>query len=219
MKKIVVICIALLAGYFCIKMVRFFVEEKAAQEEEVRNSTHLKFKGVPIDGSLKDFTWRMEECGFKPVFSMDDGKAIFRGDFADIKNCIVHVETLSSSDLVSSIRVVLCTSVEWSTLKSNYFHVKDLLAQKYGEPTSSVEEFKPEHGRYPSDDTDALSALRDGRCNYNTIYELDNGTIKLKIDFVWESTGYLREHGSFVVLQYLDKENNESVRNAALKDL
>ena len=89
-------------------------EEKVAEEAVVNDdpnddammekSSHLKFKGVPIDGTLKEFTTRMKRKGFKSVGS-DDGLEILQGDFAAFKECVIYVSTLDDKDLVSRISV------------------------------------------------------------------------------------------------------------------
>ena len=63
------------------------VEEKT----EVVDTLHLRFKNVPIDGTLKDFVKRMEEAGFKKDdFSNYDATivttATLEGDFAGYKD-------------------------------------------------------------------------------------------------------------------------------------
>ena len=48
--------------------------------------THLKFKGVPIDGSLTEFVSKMKTAGFTHT-GTDHGIASLKGDFAGYKNC------------------------------------------------------------------------------------------------------------------------------------
>lgn len=224
MKKIYAVCVVLLVGVICFNKIRkLYVENRddnqeivnenvneQEDDEDLQSNTHLKFKGVPIDGTLAKFVTRMKRCGYE-VSRMKEGRAKLCGDFADMKDCEVYVETLTGNDLVSSIAVVFCSSDDWSTLYDNYAHVKVLLKEKYGKPTSCVEKFKSHYGMYPSDDLDRVISLRDGRCDYHSVHALDNGTIQLQIE----------HNGSncYVVLNYYDKENSESVRNAALKDL
>lgn len=78
----------------------------ASQDDAViEKSTHLKFKGVPIDGTLKEFVSRMKRKGFKSV-GFDNGTAVLEGDFAAYKECAIYVSTLDNKDLVSRITVV-----------------------------------------------------------------------------------------------------------------
>lgn len=78
--------------------------EDVQDDLEMEKSVHLKFKGVPIDGTLKEFISRMERKGFEHRSSYDSKERLV-GDFAGIKQCTVYVETLDNSDLVSRIIV------------------------------------------------------------------------------------------------------------------
>jgi len=230
MKKILLFCLVFATSLGCYKLVKSIYEENKAapvdaveQQNEVaariaqddsvmQNSTHLKFKGVPIDGSLKTFVDRMRRSGFKSR-TYSSGRATLAGDFADFRNCIVVVETLSGKDLVSKISVHFPCREKWINLEQDYRHLKSLLTEKYGKPSSCVERFKPEeYLGYPKEDYEKISALRNERCNYTTTFNLDNGTIALKIKY----SDYV---DCFVALSYEDKENSNAVRAHAIQDL
>ena len=105
------------------------------------NSQHLTFKGVPIDGTLNDYVLKMKKSGFIHK-GTEDGIAVLEGDFASYKNCIVGVSTLKQKDLVSKIVVAFPERDTWSLLSGNYFNLKELLTEKYGEPSENVEKFQ-----------------------------------------------------------------------------
>ena len=65
--------------------------EDVQDDLEMEKSVHLKFKGVPIDGTLKEFISRMERKGFEHRSSYDSKERLV-GDFAGIKQCMVYVE-------------------------------------------------------------------------------------------------------------------------------
>lgn len=92
-----------------------------------QTSEHLIFKGVPIDGTLSEYVSKMEEAGFTKI-EIDDGLAMLQGDFASYKDCIIGVATLDKKDLVSKISIIFPESSKWSTLSSNYYYLKELIA-------------------------------------------------------------------------------------------
>ena len=105
-----------------------------------QTSEHLSFKGVPIDGTLSVYISKMKQSGFTYI-KTEDGVAMLKGDFASYKGCIVGVATVKGKDLVSKITVIFSTQDSWSMLSSNYFNLKEMLTEKYGEPSESIEEF------------------------------------------------------------------------------
>lgn len=170
---------------------------------------HLTFKGVPIDGTLNEFVLKMKQNGFTLV-KTENGTAFLTGEFAAYKDCYVGVTTLKQKDLVSKIVVIFPECTNWSSLSSNYFNLKELLIQKYGEPTECVEKF--EYYYEPKNDNDKYDAASSNHSKFLTIYETNKGSIQLSI----ESNGDL---GCFVLLTYSDKTNTETVRAKALDDL
>ena len=141
-------------------------------------SEHLTFKGVPIDGTLNEFVLKMKKSGFT-VVDTEDGVAMLKGDFAAYKGCIVGVSTFKQKDLVSKIVVVFPECDTWSSLSSNYYIIKELLTEKYGEPTEIVEKFGTysEHER----DNDKMYQVGMNNCKYHTTYETEKGSIQLSI--------------------------------------
>lgn len=151
----------------------------------------------------------MKQNGFTHV-GTEDGIAMLNGDFAGYKNCTVGVATLKGKDLVSKITVIFSDYDTWSYLSSNYYTIKELLTEKYGEPTEIVEKF--DSYTEPKDDNSKMYEVGMNRCKYYTIYELENGTIELSIGNDGTSTG-------FVILSYFDKKNSEIIKQKAIDDL
>lgn len=170
---------------------------------------HLVFKGVPIDGTLNDYISKLKKSGFSHL-GTEKGIAMLEGDFAAYKNCIVGVATLKQKDLVSKITVIFPEQDTWSSLSSNYFSLKELLTEKYGEPSESVEDFQT--SIQPEDDSDKMYQVEFDRCKYSTTYESEKGSIELLIDH----DGVI---SSFVRLSYFDKINGSIIRAKAISDL
>lgn len=191
------------------KIVTSLIVFLIAMSSLAQSSDHLTFKGVPIDGTLSEYVSKMKQNGFSYI-STEDGVAILTGDFAAYKNCIVGVATLKQKDLVSKITVLFPERDTWSSLSGNYFDLKEMLTQKYGEPSECVEKF--DTYSKPRDDGDRMHAVKMDNCKYYTIYETDKGSIQLSI-----------EHNSvfscYVVLSYYDKINSEIIRAKAIDDL
>lgn len=169
---------------------------------------HLTFKGVPIDGTLAQYVFKMKQGGFVHT-NTQNGIAYLKGDFAGYKNCYVGVSTLKAKDLVHKIAVVFPPRETWSTLSSNYFELKEMLTEKYGEPSDVVEKFD---NASPDDDHSKMYEVGFDRCKYYSNWRTNNGDIQLAIDH----DGVTR---CFVRLMYFDKINSEVIRAKAKDDL
>ena len=195
----------------------------------IDDGTHLIFNNVPINGSLKYYVAQMEKKNFRiyvkrfdlegdeetkeqkeqkeqkaKLEAYKEGKATMVGDFADFKQCSLYVETLANKDLVYKIQVKFKYTSEWEKKKENYFHLKQLLTQKYGTPTSCTEKLKPEK----MEDYYINNSFDEEKSKYETIYKTDKGDITL----------YINKH-YHLILEYLDKKNSELITEHALEEL
>jgi hypothetical protein len=193
-----------LTSLFCLLIfATSFAQSKSDTNE------HMTFKGVPIDGTLNKYVSKMKKSGFT-LIGTEDGVAMLKGDFAAYKDCIIGVATLKGKDLVSKITVIFPAKETWSTLASNYFNLKELLTEKYGEPSEIVEKF--DTYSEPDDDNSKMYAVGMNNCKYHTTFELENGSIQVSIG----NDGF---SSSFVILSYYDKVNSEKIRQKAIDDL
>jgi len=69
MKKSIISIVLILTAMFSIAQVN------------TESSTHLAFKGVPIDGTLREYTLKMENIGFSQIEAKDE-ITLLKGDFA-----------------------------------------------------------------------------------------------------------------------------------------
>jgi hypothetical protein len=171
------------------------------------SSAHLTFKGVPIDGTLREYIINMEKSGFTHI-GTEDGIAILEGEFASYKSCNVYVVSLKQKDLVGKITVTFPESDTWSSLSFDYNSLKEMLTEKYGKPSDIVEKFE---GYQPTDDNSRMHELMMERCKYYTTYETEKGIIQLSIEHQ-VSLGY-------VMLAYFDKINGDIIKANAIDDL
>lgn len=193
-----------LISLFC-----FVLTMTSFAQNNTDTTEHMTFKGVPIDGTLNEYVSKMKQSGFA-LIGTEDGVAMLKGDFAAYKGCIIGVATLKGKDLVSKITVIFPEQEAWSSLSSNYYNLKELLTEKYGEPSETVEKF--DTYSEPDDDYAKMHAVGMDRCKYFTTFELENGSIQLSI----ENAGF---SSSFVMLSYYDKINSEKIRQKAIDDL
>lgn len=174
-----------------------------------QSSEHLVFKGVPIDGSLKEYVSNMEQDGFTTL-ETKDGTAILNGEFAGYKDCNVSVATLKQKDLVYKIAVMFPEKDTWSTLSGNYFELKDMLAEKYGTPSQVVEKF--DSNSQPRDDSAKMYKVKFDNCKYVSVWKTDKGEIQLSI----QHQSVMR---CYVSLSYSDKINSDIIKMKAKGDL
>ena len=175
---------------------------------QASESQHLLFKGVPIDGTMNDYVAKMKLNGFV-VVATEPGATMLQGDFASYKKCLIGVVTMQQKDLVSKIRVMFPEQKEWAPLYADYSNLKEMLTQKYGATTETIEEFRT----HPNVKDEGFKFLyvSSGECNYNTVFETPNGKISLYLDH--------SQFECFVSLIYLDKINGEIIKAKAIDDL
>lgn len=172
-------------------------------------SEHLKFKGVPIDGTLREYVSKMESAGFS-YLGEDDGTALLEGEFAGVKGCTVGVSVLKSTNVVNLVGVLFPNQDNWASLENRYLLLKSMLMEKYGSPAHCVEEFQM-YG-VEKDDFMKLQALQLNRCTYYTVFSTARGDIELKINC-------LDGLDTYVSLKYFDKINTDAARAEAMDDL
>ena len=171
---------------------------------------HLSFKGVPINGTLQEYTNAMVKAGFH-YERTQNGLSILTGDFAGYKGCTIVVSTLKNLDVVSRIAVLFPDRDTWTSVLNDYQSLKSMLTEKYGYPSDSKEKFTAYIGDY--DNHFVMNALEEGEYEWYTTFTTELGDILLLIR---SGLGY---HTAYVGLLYRDKVNSEKERNAAMDDL
>lgn len=174
-----------------------------------QTSKHLIFKGVPIDGTLNEYVTKMKQNGFTHL-GTENGTAVLKGDFAGYKDCSVGVSILKQKDLVHKIAVIFPDKETWSTLSGNYYDLKQMLTEKYGEPSESLEKFNT--SLEPKDDFYKMHNVKMDNCKYYSGFQTEKGTIELSI----EHDGAAQ---CFVRLAYFDKINSDIIKTKAKDDL
>lgn len=101
---------------------------------------HMKFKGIPMEGTLQSFTLKLKAKGYVPL-GTEDGVSVLKGEFAGYKNCHIYA-VADKSGMICRVCVEFPKMDKWSDLESCYSSYKDMLTEKYGEPKVCVEEFQ-----------------------------------------------------------------------------
>lgn len=169
---------------------------------------HLTFKGVPIDGTLNEFVGKLKQKGLAQI-RKEKGFAILEGDFAAFKGCTVAVYE-HESGFVNRVGVMLPERDTWSLLYNDYSRLKEMLTQKYGKPSDEIEEFQSHSA--PTDDNSRMFEVHMDRCKYICDFRTENGLIELRI----AHDGFT---SCFVILVYVDAENESKVQSSAIDDL
>lgn len=171
---------------------------------------HLAFKGVPIDGTLTEFVGKLKQKGLTHV-GTEQGVALFSGEFAAHKGCSIAAFAHESGN-VYRVGVIFPEQDTWLRLYNDYSSLKEMLTQKYGEPTFVVEEFQPYGGGRNDDDNMKMHYVKFDKCRYIVDFSTEVGNIELRID-----------HNDMlecsVVLIYEDTTNGDKVRSSAIDDL
>jgi hypothetical protein len=194
----------LLSSIFCL-----LIFATSFAQDNSDSIEHMKFKGLPLDGTLNDYVTKMKQNGFTLV-ATENKMAMLEGDFAGYKSCVIGVSTLEQKDLVNKITVVFPECDTWSSLSSNYYTLKELLTEKYGGPSEVLEKFDASYE--PSDDGERMYRVKFDNCKYSTNYKTENGSIHLTIDHEGVSSCFVR-------LSYFDKKNSQIIREKAKSDL
>ena len=172
-------------------------------------SPHLSFKGVPIDGTLDEYVQKMKQKGLA-YLGTDNGIAILTGEFASYKGCVIGVATLQQKDLVSKITVIFPYCETWTSLINNYYSIKEMLKEKYGEPAEVIEQFQG--NTEPDDDLSKMRAVQSDSCTYVTTFVTGKGNIQV----------YISRNSAMrccVLLSYFDKYNGGLIKTKAMEDL
>ena len=107
-------------------LLTFIVGVCSAQTE------HMKFKGVPMEGTLQTFTSKLKAKGFMPI-GVQDGVSLLKGEFAGYKDCTICA-VADKSGMICKVSVIFPAMDKWGDLERCYSNYKSMLSEKYGAP-------------------------------------------------------------------------------------
>ena len=171
---------------------------------------HLKYMGIPINGTLESFTQKLVAKKIKSIQAAE-GVGLFNGTFAGKNDCNIFVATVPNRNIVSKVVVCLPPRETWAWLESDYNQFKQMLTSKYGEPFQHSETFKA--GTFTSSDYLKISALKEGKCEYYVGWKLNEGVILLEIISIESPSSCL------VRLSYYDAINSKLEETSKQDDL
>ena len=183
-----------------ILLLAFAVGVCSAQTE------HMKFKGIPMEGSLQTFTSKLKAKGYAPL-GIQDGVSLLKGEFAGYKDCTIGA-VADKSGLICKVSVIFPTMEKWAELERCYSNYKSMLTEKYGEPSVCMEEFQD---KYADNDNSKLHEVKMDRCKYYCAFGTSNGEIDLEITH--------QSLNCYVMISYFDNANQEKLRKQIMDDL
>lgn len=167
---------------------------------------HMKFKGIPMEGTLQQFTQKLQGKGYKLV-ETSNGTSMLEGEFASYKNSIIFVIT-DKTGMICKVSVFFPKREKWADLNSCYTMMKSMLTEKYGDPSECTETFV---NCDPQDDNDKMYELEMDRCKYKTCFALPEGRITEEIIYM--------NYEAHVIISYSDKTNQYELRRKMMDDL
>ena len=172
-----------------------------------QNSTHLKFKGIPLDGNYKVFAQKLIQKDFRQIEATNDGIVLI-GNFMATPEVMVLVYPDPTSKAVSTVSAMIETGDNWPTIEGKYNDVVATYKEKYGEPTEHFEEFSTVVN---TSDFLKKEALHDGQCNYRSIWALEGGHIVISLVYF--------QFKNYVVCSYADEQNVKALHQTIIDDI
>lgn len=127
------------------------------------SQNHLSFKGIEINGTLTDFSQKLEASGYKKIYTNDAQDAcVLEGAFAGYDQCMIFVISTAQEHIVWKVAVQLPEQSSWYSLKSRYNEFRESLMEKYGAPSKKYEFFS---SPYYEGDGYEMSALNNEKCH------------------------------------------------------
>lgn len=152
------------------------LEEKLQKREpksrlDSIDENHIKFKGVPINGTISEVRAKIINAGFEP-----DGEPLV-GRFAGME-VKAYVGGNDEMDIAYSVIVVSEQETSWTSLKNRYLNVRDLYIRKYGDPINESQCFLDP---YYEGDGDELEATEKTKCLYASKFSVPGGVVSINI--------------------------------------
>ena len=162
---------------------------------------HLSFKGIPIEGDMKEFCLKLSEKGFKKVGS-EGTTALYTGDFTG-REATVGVVAANDGKTVYTVYANFKPTKEWRELVDTYNYYKGLYTIKYGDPKKVVEKNPAYDDNLDDSNFSLMHELYEGLVTWTSQWEATGGDIELSI----EKTS--RAHEGLVIIRYRDARNED----------
>lgn len=143
----------------------------SVRAQDPQDVKHLEFDGVPINGRVADFVYKLVDKGYKQV----KGETYLTGKVLGQKAQIVPASTPDGTKMYL-VLVNLQTKKSWENVKTCYDSMKMQLMVRYGDPILYKEEFDSVLA-----ERDPIQALQYGNCTFISHYKAEGGEIILSI--------------------------------------
>lgn len=184
-----------------------------------------KFKGVEITGTVEQFGSKLSAQGFQ-FLSKDNNTAIYRGRFAGQDDSYLYLIPVENSKDIAIVSVMMGLKISdygtvysyetWEQLERDYENMKDLLTEKYGDPSEQNEGFL--NGASTSSSYLKLHSVQEGQCDYYATWgDVDVDKMMVKLAIVGGRN--MGEQVAMIVIVYSNVEKNNMARKEILEDL
>lgn len=172
---------------------------------------HLKFKGIPLDGSYNAFAKKLTEKGFILQKATDD-RIELTGSFMAYPNALVMVYPDPSTKVVAKVSALIETKTDggysWTITENTFRSIVNTYKEKYGKPVEYSETFIKEE---PGSDYARINSLLLGECDYRSVWVMDGGRIEITL------LSY--RQNIYVVCTYIDEQNIKALHQTILNDI
>jgi len=156
---------------------------------------HMKFKNIPIDGNVNDFSKELIKQGFTLSESLGN-MIVLKGEFVG-KLCKIYVVGSKKTHLTWKVYITFDKDNSWGSLKSKYNELKEQFAAKYGIGESFEFFSKP----YFEGDGYETTALRLDKCTWSTFWKTEIGNVDISI-----------ENSQQIAISYQDVRNTDVMK-------
>lgn len=141
-------------------------------------SSHLLFKGIPIDGKISSFVSKLQQKGFTVTDRTNPDKIMLDGKFSG-EDVTLRVDATLTSHTVYCVYVFFPVRDKWDDLEIFYNNLTTSYINKYGNPFESKHEFQSPYNS-PSTSLQMI-AVEEGKCDYSSSFNAENGFIIVNI--------------------------------------
>lgn len=165
---------------------------------------HLSFKGIPLEGTLQAFASKLVGKGFKQV-GKQEGIVILNGPFAGYQKCEIGLVGNAKGNIFKVV-VIFPKHNKWGDVEKDYYQLKELLTQKYGQTSTVIEDLDE------TDDWMKLYKISESEASFGCEWTVEGGSIELQIS----KTDYME---AAVFLSYFDQSGQQEAIQSAIDDL
>ena len=158
-----------------------FITFMSSFAQQATSTQRLKFMGKSMDCSMLKMATHLQTKGCKiNKNNLEKNFIYMSGTFQGYLGCDFVLR--EDYNILSFCRIVLPGSYDmsWAELESDYNDIVYRFTQKYGVPRISTSEFE----EHPYSDYEKLKFVKDGKCNYYSVFFIEGGSISVHIDSI-----------------------------------